>query len=117
MQGVLDMVAATVLRSFGRFEEALVLTRKAYELRVRLLGPEDPQTILALADTSAATFDLGNFAEALGMRKKVLVRTATPQTCREPGLDPSSTLAEMCCEWCRRSVGGGTKSRDCTQTQ
>jgi tetratricopeptide (TPR) repeat protein len=56
----------------GRQDEALKLREETLGLRRKVLGPQHPETIVAMANLASSYFDLGRREEALKLREETL---------------------------------------------
>jgi tetratricopeptide (TPR) repeat protein len=77
----------SALRGLGRFAEALAVQRASYDLSLRRLGPDHPDTLVTIGGFAANLRRLGNF-----MAARELDRHAVEVLTRERGRDDAETL-------------------------
>ena len=78
---------ATTYRMLGRLEEALRMRRDAYSESLKIVGPQDCDTIMAASNLAASLLDVRRFEEA-----RSLVRKTLPVARRVLGEDNEVTL-------------------------
>jgi tetratricopeptide (TPR) repeat protein len=79
-------LAKSLIRQ-GRYPEAAELLRSVVEVRARVLGPDDPETLTSLRNLASALVWSGEFAEA-----SIVARNLLASTIRTQGPEHADTL-------------------------
>ena len=67
-----DREAAGAYKSVGRFDDAVELYEQVLADRMRVLGPDHPDTLITRNNLAGAYKDVGRFGEAIELYKRVL---------------------------------------------
>jgi tetratricopeptide (TPR) repeat protein len=89
-QAQMMQVMGTVYHNLGLFSRATMLGRESMEIRKRVLGPDNPETLAVMSDVANDFIDEGQLAEAVKLSREVLDRQR-----RTLGPENPQTLATM----------------------
>ena len=89
-QAQMMQVIGTVYHNLGLFSRATMLERESMEIRKRILGPDNPETLAVMSDVANDFIDEGQLAEAVKLSREVSDRQR-----RTLGPENPQTLATM----------------------
>src|SRR5215467_7219531 len=89
-QAQMMQVMATVYHNLGLYSRATMLEQESLEIRKRVLGPDNPETLAVMSDVARDFIDEGHLDEAVKLSREVLDRQR-----RILGPENPQTLATM----------------------